>query len=60
MLSDSRGNRIYFSDCKRATPEELDAVITGVIDRARDGEKEWKAKQANKRQARRATAKDRK
>lgn len=86
MLSDSRGNPIYFDDRKKTTPEELaqyeaeaaaavaelkqrqaeydatvnytpeelDAVITGVIDRAREGEKEWKNKQAAKRKARRA------
>lgn len=42
------------------TPEELDAIITGVIDRAREGEKERKDKRAGKRKARRAAAKDRK
>ncbi len=53
------GDKLTAVEIQQAEAEAA-AFIRGVIERAKDGEREWKDKQAAKRKARRASAKDRK
>ena len=46
------GDKLTAAEIQQAEAEAAD-FIRGVIERAKEGERDWKAKEANKRKARR-------